>query len=204
LKSTFARSFAYVSGPAYGILLDATGKPWRKKLSPNSDLGILLTTEMSWNLHYPVFLQMSKLSEAASLKSTKKYGIDDLIASETDRDVKRQAQIADLKKRFIDGPVLVLPPMSKFSYGFNPNNVISLDDNTIIYPWVRVTDDWGVLEANGGMLVRENGRIKKVVVPASKDTNGSSLKGEDWKLDLAPGWKVVAGERSGDETLKKE
>ena len=39
---TFARSFAYVSGPAYGALLDLSGKPWRDSLKPTTDLGVLL------------------------------------------------------------------------------------------------------------------------------------------------------------------
>src|SRR6185437_741685 len=33
---TFARSFAYVSGPAYGALLDLSGKPWRDSLKPTT------------------------------------------------------------------------------------------------------------------------------------------------------------------------
>src|ERR1051325_2324517 len=39
---TFARSFAYVSGPAYGALLDLSGKPWRVSVKPSTDLGSLL------------------------------------------------------------------------------------------------------------------------------------------------------------------
>src|SRR5205085_11115944 len=41
-NQTFARSFAYVSGPAYGALLDLSGKPWRASVSPSTDLGLLL------------------------------------------------------------------------------------------------------------------------------------------------------------------
>ena len=100
--------------------------------------------------------------------------------------------------------MLAIPPFSKFSYGFNPNNVVSLDENTIFYPWVRVTDEWGVLEANGALLVRNKGLILKVAVPATKDASGNTLKGDDWKLDLAAGWKIVPGERGGDQTVKKE
>src|SRR5258706_5403563 len=32
-QDNFARAFAYVSGPAYALLLDATGQPWRKRLN---------------------------------------------------------------------------------------------------------------------------------------------------------------------------
>ncbi len=194
-KQTFVRSFAYISGPGYGVLLDESGVPWRKSLTPTTDIGSLLAKA------YGIPSVLASQQNAMAL--ARKYQGEELIAAETDRDLRRQARLADIKKRFVDGPVLVLTPMGKFSYGFNPNNVVSIDDNTIFYPWVRVTDEWGVLEANGGLLVREKGLIKKVVVPATKDATGASLKGDDWKLELADGWKIATGERSGDQTVKK-
>ncbi|WP_394836947.1 hypothetical protein LVJ94_08570 [Pendulispora rubella] len=41
-KPSFVRSFAYASGPAYGLLLDEAGARWRRSLAPGSDLGALL------------------------------------------------------------------------------------------------------------------------------------------------------------------
>ena len=38
----FTRTFAYLTGPSYGLLLDATGRPWRDKLTTDSDLSVLL------------------------------------------------------------------------------------------------------------------------------------------------------------------
>ncbi len=196
-KTTFVRSFAYVSGPGYGVLLDEAAIPWRKKLKPDTDIGSLLAKAYG--------VQSVLATESNAMGLAKKYQGEELIAAETDREGRRAARIAEIRKRFIEGPVLVLTPATKFSYGFNPNNVANLDDNTIFYPWVRVTDDWGVLDANGALLVRDNTRkIVRLVVPAAKDGSGASLKGDDWKLDLAPGWKIVAGERSGDQAVKKE
>lgn len=196
-KPTFVRSFAYVSGPAYGLLLDESGRPWRKQLRPDSDLGALLARSYG--------LGPSRETQAAATAAAKKYQGDELMAVEEDREAERQARAADIRRRFVEGPVLVLPPYAKFSYGFDPNSVVSVDENVAFYRWLRVTDDWGVLEANGALMVREKGRILRVVVPSAKDAaQGSSVKGDDWKLDLAPGWTVVPGERSGDQTLKKE
>jgi hypothetical protein len=182
-KPTFVRSFAYASGPAYGVLLDESGLRWRKQLRPDSDIGVLLAR--AYGLATP------RGTRGDALAAAKDYQGDELMAVEADREAKRQAQAADIRRRFVEGPVLALPPSSKFSYGFDPNNVVSLDENAAFYPWVRVTDEWGVLEASGGLLVRESGRIVKVVVPAAKDVS-------------SPGWKIVPGERSGDQTVKKE
>ncbi len=195
-KQTFVRSFAYVSGPGYGVLLDESGVPWRRTLKADTDIGALLANA------YAVALPAA--SAASAMAAAKTYQSDELIEAENEREILRQARAADIRKRFIDGPVLVLPPFGKFSYGFNPNNVVGLDDNTVFYTYVRVTDEWGVLEANGALLVRENGRITKVVVPAARDAAVASLKSDDWTLELAPGWKVVAGERGGDQTLRKD
>ncbi len=39
---TFVRSFAYLSGPAYGLLLDERMPKWRSTLNAASDLGAIL------------------------------------------------------------------------------------------------------------------------------------------------------------------
>jgi hypothetical protein len=195
-KQTFVRSFAYVSGPAYGVLLDESGLPWRERLRPDTDFGVLLAE--AYGLRTP------RGTPPDATAAAKEYQGDELVAAEEDRERARQARTADIRKRFVEGPVLLLPPSSKFSYGFDPNNVVSLDEDTAFYPWVRVTDEWGVLEARGGLLVRGGGRVVKVVVPAPNALAGTSAKGDDWKLDLAPGWAIVPGERSGDQTVRKD
>lgn len=195
-KPTFVRSFAYVSGPAYGVLLDESGRLWRRQLRSDVDIGVLLAKA------YGIGPSRGAQRDAAAVAKT--YQGDELMAVEEDREAERQAQVADIRRRLVEGPVLLLPPVGKFSYGFNPTNVLSLDENTAFYPWLRVTDEWGVLEATGGLLVRKDRGIVKVVVPAAKDVEGSPVKGDGWKLDLAPGWKIVPGERAGDQTVKKE
>src|SRR5713226_2210476 len=46
-NQTFVRSFAYATGPAYGILLDGTGTNWRKGLKKDDDLGLLLQERLA-------------------------------------------------------------------------------------------------------------------------------------------------------------
>lgn len=40
--ASFVRTFAYVSGPAYGLLLDAVSPGWRKSIRNTDDLAILV------------------------------------------------------------------------------------------------------------------------------------------------------------------
>jgi hypothetical protein len=194
-KPSFGRSFAYVSGPAYGILLDETGVPWRKKLTADADWGALLGAAYKARMRVP--------EEKDVLAAAKKYEGDTLIAAEKERARRLEAKLAELRKKFIEGPVLVLPIDEEFGYGFDPNNTTSLDERSTVYGWARITGSWGVLETpNGALMVRENGKIVRVVVPAAKDAQKATS--DDWKLELKPGWKIVRRGDAGEQTLAKE
>lgn len=192
-RSTFVRSFAYISGPAYGLLLDDAGVKWRRGLKSDSDLGALTATAYK--------LLFAKPSETEARKRASRYDGEEVIALETKRDRKRQLALAEARKKFVEGPVMAVPFGQNAGYTFNPNNVVALDDNSTVYPELRVSDEWGILNVEGGaMLVRENGMIKRVVVPASA---AGATKGDGWEMELKPGWSIVPGQRSGDTTVKQ-
>jgi hypothetical protein len=190
------RSFAYVSGPAYGLLLDAMGSSWRKGLTPRSDLGILLALAIG--------IELPTVNEDEAVRSARSYDGREVIALETQRDHDRQARLAAARQRFIAGPVLVLPVGAQFNYGFDPNHVLSMDETSTVYEGGQVSDVWGVLQAPGGFLiVRGANRVMRVQVPAPADAKERPLKGDGWTLDLTPGWTLEPGARSGDFTLKQ-
>jgi hypothetical protein len=191
-KQSFGRSFAYVSGPAYGILLDASGIEWRNKLTPQTDLGKLLASAYKLPLPPP---------SGVPIAVARGYEGETLIAAETRRAAELEARRSEVRKKFVDGPVLVLPIDGKFGYGFNPNDTLSLDENSTLYGWARITGEWGVLEASSGALMtRQNGRIVRVAVPAADKVDSAETR--DWKLTLTPGWMVVA--EGKDHTLRKQ
>ena len=132
------------------------------------------------------------------------YDGDAVIAAETRRASRMEKEVTDMRRRFVDGPVLVLPAAENFSFGFDPNGLVALNESSVVYRPLRVSDGWGVLEASAGMIVRENGSIRRVVVPAPKDTAGDTLFGEGWKLQLQPGFKVGPGPRAGDFVAYKD
>lgn len=195
-RSSLVRSFAYASGPAYGILLDESGVDWRTKLRPISDLGVLLGQAYGLAVNQP--------DEASALSAARRYGGDAVIASESLRAREMEKELAEMRRKFVEGPVLILPVLDQFGFGFNPNGLIPLNESSVVYQSLRVSDRWGVLEANSGMLVRENGLVKSVVVPAPKNTTGNTLSGDDWKLDLQPGFKIGPGARNGDFVVEKK
>jgi hypothetical protein len=192
-RATFVRSFAYVSGPAYGLLLDAARPRWQRGLKGSFELGELV--------RQAYVIPRTAPKEADVLARAKQYDGDEVIALERRRDEKRQLALAAARKKFVDGPVLVLKPGANFSYGFDPNNVIAVDENSTVYPELNVSDDWGELKVDGGaMLVREKGMITRLVLPAPA---AGATKGDGWEMNLKPGWELVPAERKGDVTIQK-
>ncbi len=192
-EPAFARSFAYVSGPAYGMLLDLAGVPWRATLTSKSDLGDLM--RRSYGVVLPAALT------AAAQERSAVYDGAALRWSETQQEDRRIAVLNDYRRRLIAGPVLMLPVGDKFSFSFDPDGVIPVDDFSTAYPTLRVTDVWGILEAKGGaLLVRDQGKFTRVVVEAPKDAAGKTgeIQENGWKLTLAPGWALAKGDRPGD------
>lgn len=117
---------------------------------------------------------------------------------EAERDAKRREQLAVNHKKFIDGPVLTLR-FRKMNVQFNPQKLQPLGDAGTVYPTIRVTDDWGVIEGKNGALMKPD--WSALVVPAPTSPVGSSIAGDGWTLELKPGWRIVPGARSGDYTL---
>ncbi|HKE01252.1 MAG TPA: hypothetical protein VKE69_09600 [Planctomycetota bacterium] len=197
-KPSFVRSFAYASGPAYGILLDDTGAAWRKGLTPQSDLGEMLRNAVS--LSAPT--DAAKTAQARSAL----YGGRAIVAEETERDGVRAAREGPLRARLIDGPVLALLPGSRFSYSFDPSEAVAIQGVGTVYPSMHVSDEWGVLEVSkGALLVQEKGGgIVRLQIPAPPDRAARPLAGDGWRLDLADGWSLADGSRKGDATVRRK
>jgi hypothetical protein len=195
-RPSLVRSFAYMSGPAYGFLLDASTQRWRQQLTNNSDLGVLL--QGAYAVHD------LKTERSQVVAAARAYGSEDLIAFEERREQRAEDERKQLRERFIGGPVLVLPASKGISWSFDPHGLTPLGDNRIVYSTLKVVDEWGVLDAPGGGLVeREAGRIARVIIPAAAKADGMRLSGEGWTLDLKPGFRRVAGTRQGDEILRR-
>ena len=196
-KQSFVRSFAYASGPAYGLLLDAALPGWRRELKSEGDMSALLQRAVG--------LKLPPLAAEQAAARAKLYDGDEVIASETRREAIRSASVAKYRAKLIDGPVLVIPAAGSFNYSFNPNNLVPLDETGTVFPTIRVTDDWGILEVTDGVLmIRSNGVIKELHVTAPNASTARSIQGPGWKLELNDGWTITTGKRSGDYTLSKQ
>jgi len=192
-SASFVRSFAYATGPAYGILLDELGADWRPSIDPKADLAALLAHAVEWKVP-------SDLAAEAEGRSAR-YDASQVAAAERTRAVERAALDARNRARFVDGPVLVLPCGGKANFSFNPNDITPLEPLGSVYGTVYLVDDWGVLDvkSEGALLIRNpNGSLQAARVGAPSDAALRPVAGDGWSLTLNQGWTIAPGERAGD------
>ena len=128
---------------------------------------------------------MSRIGEATE------YDGATLRAAETERETKRQQIVAGYRARFIDGPVLTLQ-FRHMHVQFDPRNLQPLGDAGTVYPNLRISDDWGILEAKKRSTHEARLERRDRSFPLS-EYRRSSLVGDGWTLELKPGWKIVCG-----------
>jgi hypothetical protein len=180
---SFVRTFAYTSGPAYGVLLDAASPGWRQKLRGTDDLAVLLMGALA------VQPAADAPAEAA------RYGGPELLAAERQREQQREARLADLRQRFVDGPVLVI--RGGGSGTSNSAGAIAIPGSgTIFFGAFRFTGRPGSLVAETGVLVSSDGGTRTVAGPVRQDDR--TLTGDGWTFTATPGWVIREGARRGD------
>lgn len=185
-RPALARSFAYATGPALGLLLDRHGPAdWRKKLSKTSSLSDMLAV--------PVGYQVTADLAANARKRGAAYGSRAVFAAEEERAERHEKTLASFRERFLKGPVLRFPKSTDLRRVFNPSNLVSLGEEGTVYPTGTFTAAWGKLQIDdtGGLLGRDNQTLRVAAPSVLTSESGRPVNGPGWKLELSPGWTVA-------------
>jgi hypothetical protein len=134
-------------------------------------------------------------------KRAARYNGPVLLASEQARAQARAKQVAQYTAQLVTGPVLRLP-LKHMKVQFNPSNLVPLGAAGTVYPTMHVIDDWGSITVDGGALMAGDWSQLAVAAPAGAE-QGNRLHGTGWTLELAPGWQLAPGKRSGDRTVQR-
>jgi len=118
------------------VLLDDLLPGWRRQLRATSDLGDLLASAT----HGPPTTDLPKA--AARYDGTK------LRTAEEARDRAQQVRVAELRRRFVDGPVLTMPVGSGTSD--TTGSVGIPGAGTVFFRNYTISTQWGRLNANNG------------------------------------------------------
>ena len=186
---SFVRAFAYTSGPAYGLLLDASSPGWTRRMRGSDDLGTLVMQALA----------VQPASDATA--SATRYGGSEIRASEEQREQERQQRLAEVRRRFVDGPVLVIPGGGS-GMSDSRGAVVIPGVGTVYFHAFRSSGDWGALEAEKGVLVGSDGRSRRVPAPVRRDDG--TFAGDGWTFKAAPGWVVREGARRGDYEVVRQ
>ena len=167
------RSFAYATGPAYGVLLESLAPGWRRRIGDRADFMALLRT----GGRFPE----TPVGEIAARAETRSggYGFAEVSGRERQRATRRTQEKAELVDALVDGPRLTVP-LSAAQISFDPNRVTPFPPHGTIYRAARLSDAWGTLDAEI-LLVNGNWSQAAVSLPAAGT----------WELVPAEGWRVV-------------
>jgi hypothetical protein len=183
-----ARSFAYGTGPAYGILLDDMMPKWRDRVIAGAAPAELLREA----------LPMDGEAGDVAARATR-YGYEPVALAERARERERDARRAKLSAILVDGPVLRLP-FEQMQMQLDPQHVEPLGAAGTVYRAIRISDRWGVLEAGeGAVLLASDFSHAAVARPADAVAGATGVvRGDGWTLTLAEGYELRAGKRAGD------
>jgi hypothetical protein len=187
--SSFVGQFEAASGPAYGVLLDDLIPRWRRQLRSTSDLGDLLASATNRPPTTDVAAAAARYDGAA------------LRAREETRDRAQQIRVAELRGRFVDGPVLTMPAAG--SGTSDTRGSVGIPGvGTVLFNNFTLSAQWGRLNAHGGVLRAADGRT--LSVPVTGPLEGATLQGDGWSATLNAGWVVRPGERRGSFAIVRE
>jgi hypothetical protein len=187
-QETFVQTFAYTSGAAYGLLLDMSSHGWRRRVNIKSDLGQMLMVALD--------IQSAENATESALR----YGGTELRAAEEKRNEQRKALVRQLRERFVEGPLLLLPAGGGGTFDMRGATPVP-GSGTVYFSNYRLKGAWGSLDATKGVLLCPDG-TRKVSGPIRID--GDTITGDGWRVTITSGWVVRAGPRAGDYQLVRE
>jgi hypothetical protein len=186
------RSFAYITGPLYGYLLDRSGGDWRTEVRPDSDLGELLADR----------IDLSAPSADAAARRAELYDGAALRVAEGQREGERAARLAAWRTQLIDGPVLIVDLDAVSSGSFDPRRVFPFDENRTVYTVRELIAEWGRLTVDNGAILEDSNTATGSVSLSGACDDFSA--GPGWTLELNDGGKVAPATRNGDFIVRAD
>jgi len=189
LQQSFVGNFEAASGPGYGVLLDDLLPGWRRQVRSTSDLGDMLASAINRPATTDVAVAAARYDGAA------------LRTAEDARDRAQQVRVAELRRRFVDGPVLTMPAAGSGTSD-TTGSVGIPGVGTVFFRNFTRSAQWGRLNANNGVLRSADGTT--LSVPVTVPLEGTTLQGDGWTATLNSGWVVRPAVRPGSFTIVRE
>lgn len=139
----FSNSFAYLTGPAYGLLLDDMVPDWRKSVCSGQTIPDVISTEVS----IPDTVDNTEI-ERISVR----YNVKEYLDKERIRLEARDKEDAALRAVFSESKWLVIPN-NNVNFGFDPNErLVAYDSIGVIYKTMQLKGDFGTIDVKNGII----------------------------------------------------
>jgi hypothetical protein len=179
-NDAYARTYAYATGPAYGLLLDTFRPSWR------GELGVYTPADLL------TMAVRAQTGDARALgRAADRYGGPAIAIEERQRAATHAARIADLRARFANGPRLQID-LRQFQFEYDPNGVTPVEGLGSFYSQLTLRDAWGEIRAANGAVISADFRRLTASAPGPDGRSGPG-----WTVTLNPGYGVAPPDQSG-------
>jgi hypothetical protein len=177
---SYIRSFAYETTPVYGWLLHEDQPGWNRQINAQTKLHDFFQKA------FGIAIKPEQLEREAWQLSAS-YNGEAIAKEEAEREEARLRMLAAYRQHFIDSAHLSLP-LIKMNMSFDYTRMVPLEPFGTVYPSIRITDEWGILEASEGALISNNWDLVTLSLPL--ENSGSKISGKGWTLELRPGYSI--------------
>lgn len=190
---SYVRSFAYQTIPVYGYLLSRQKKDWHKFVNATTNLTDYFSA--GFNFKTPIDLAAVCKSIAAV------YDGEKIFIDENKREEDLKKLIAVYKLKFIEQPHFDIF-LEKMNMSFDYKIIVPLEDKGTVYPKIRVTDKWGILDVSNGSLMSP--MWNNITVSAPVKIEGNKISGDGWTLELNEKYAIEKNTATGNYSLKQK
>ena len=161
----YCNSFAYLTGSAYGFVLDDMMPSWRDSVRRGMTMQDLLMS----SIDLP-----ESVDEEIVISLAEAYQATEFIKSERNRLESQMLRDAAIKDRFATSTWLVIPN-NGINFTFNPNeHLVKYDSIGTIYQTMRLSGDFGTIETNNGIMIASD--WSRFILPYSEDDKNAHIR----------------------------
>ena len=183
--SGFGNSFAYLTGPAYGLLIDEMIPDWRNGIRSGKTIPDVISMEVA----IPDTIDNAEIDRISA-----RYNLTEYLNKERSRLEARDKEDAELRDRFSESKWLVIPN-DNINFGFNPSErLVAYDTIGVICNTMQLRGSFGTLEVGNGIMRTHN--WSSFIIPYSEDHC-------DAKISLNPGYAIEPVDEKSFTIVKK-
>ena len=139
----FGNSFAYLTGPAYGLLLDELVSDWRSSIRSGKNIPDIIST---------LVVVPEAIDKNIIDTISERYELTEYLNKERIRLEARDKEDAELRARFSESTWLVIPNKN-INFKFNPNErLVAYDSIGVIYKTMQLKGEFGTIDVKNGII----------------------------------------------------